>query len=115
MRCSNEELIIYRERTGVVVYVLLLAITSLGFGAAFIYLDHENLFVILLGGLFCLVGTLIIAGLPGHLRKMKTYGGDLLLKANKHTLSVTPMLKRSVFRGPTLTKSLSPANLSTKI
>ena len=95
IRSNDDQLIIYREKTGVVLYAIFLAICCIAFGVTFSYLGKDDLFPQIFGGVFAIVGALIFFGLPKYNRTMKDEGGAVLLSANRERLSIAPLLNMS--------------------
>jgi len=94
IRSNADNLIIYREKIGVAVYVILAAITCLSFGVLFFYIGrNEDLIAFVVFGIFSFVmGLLILLGLPKYYGRLKTENGASLLVANNKGLLITPIL-----------------------
>ena len=97
IRFNEDHLIIYREKIGVVVYIILAAIACLSFGVLFYYIGNdEELFAFVVFGIFSFVmGLLILLGLPNFYGRLKNEHGTSLLVASKNGLSITPILNAS--------------------
>ena len=72
--------------------MLFLAICCIAFGVTFSYVGKDDLFPQIFGGVFIIVGALILLGLPKYNRTMKDEGGAVLLSANREGLSIAPLL-----------------------
>lgn len=86
------ELILYREKYGVIAYALALALVCLGFGVVFIYLADGNLFMQIFGGFFALIGVLLLSSLPRCGRRLQSDDGAVLLRASREGLALAPVL-----------------------
>ena len=64
MRSSEEQIAIYREGAGVVVYVIALAIGCIAFGALFFYIGDSRAIFLAFGSLFVVAGALVLTSLP---------------------------------------------------
>lgn len=94
IRSNEDHLIIYREKFGVIVYIILAAIACLSFGVLFYYIGHsEDLLAFVVFGIFSFVmGLLILLGLPKYYSRLKNEHGASLLVASTKGLSITPIL-----------------------
>jgi hypothetical protein len=92
IRSSEDQLVVYREKTGVFIYGIFLAIGCIAFGVTFAYVGKDDLFPLIFGSVFTLVGALILLGSPKYYRTMKSEGGAELLNANREGLSIAPIL-----------------------
>ena len=94
IRFNKDYLIIYREKIGIVVYIILTTITCLSFGVLFYYIGNdEKLFAFVVFEIFSFVmGLLILLGLPNFYGRLKNEHGVSLLVASKHGLSIMPIL-----------------------
>ncbi len=86
------ELILYRDKYGVIAYALALALACLGFGLGFIYLAEGKVVMQIFGGFFALVGVLLLAGLPRYGRRLRSDDGAVLLRASREGLALAPVL-----------------------
>jgi hypothetical protein len=92
MRSSEEQVAIYRDGAGVLVYAISLAVGCIGFGILFVYTGGGSKSPLAFGGLFIAVGLLLLAALPAWSRRIKRDSGALLLVADALGLSIAPML-----------------------
>ncbi|MDH5327172.1 MAG: hypothetical protein OEZ68_18340 [Gammaproteobacteria bacterium] len=89
---KSNGVVVYREKYGVMVVVLLLAMAFLGFGITFIKLAEFSWFPVVFGGFFTAVGLYLICRAPGYFLQIKKQGGAILLSADKKGLNLSPIL-----------------------
>lgn len=89
---NDDRLVVYRQKTGVILYKIFLAVCCIAFGVTFSYVGRDNLFPLLLGIVFTLLGALILLGFPKSNKTMKNHGGAILISANKEGVSISPDL-----------------------
>lgn len=95
LRSDQDQLVIYREKVGVILFVFLMAVACIVLGCLFIYFamaQREATAFLIFGGIFLIVGLLMVTSLPKFLARLKKEDGAVTLVANKAGLSVAPLL-----------------------
>ena len=94
IRITDDQLVIYREKIGVVIYVVMAAVLCIVFGLVFFYVGYdEDLLAFVAFGIFSFaMGILILLGLPTYYKRLRSESGALLLIASNEGLSISPML-----------------------
>ena len=94
IRIADDRLVIYREKIGVIVYVVLAAVLCIAFGLVFFYIGYdEDLLAFVVFGIFSFtMGILILLGLPKYYKRLRNESAAVLLIASNEGLSISPML-----------------------
>ena len=94
-RTTPRELVIYRERRGVIAFVLSAAMSCLAMGAAFaFYVAGESDMAVfaIFGWAFMIIGLLVLASLPKFLRHSNDIKGFPIFKVAHEYLSCSPLI-----------------------
>jgi len=91
-RLGNEQLVVYREKAGVLLFTIAMTGFCIAFGVTFMFVGQAHVFMQIFGGFFTVAGVLLFAGLPKYYRKMQREGGAILLSASRDGLTLAPVL-----------------------
>jgi len=95
MRSSDDQVVIYREGAGVVIYAITLAIACFALAALFFYISDDKAIPWAFGGLFIVAGGLLLTASPEFIRRIVKDKGAVLLVADKAGVSIAPMLGKA--------------------